>query len=88
MLDPNAFMERAEGLIAALLRETHEKSIIADRDYVVEELRKMMSQVSQMALPPRDKRYPQLAHLVVGQWPLGHPLANEVGEVEALYRKL
>lgn len=88
MTDPRLFVERAERLIAALAAERDSPDVIADRDYVIGEFRKMVTQVSSGELPPREARYPILAHLVGGQWPLGHPLANEVGAVEALYRGL
>lgn len=82
------FTRRAEALIAKLSLGTPVPEIEDDKAYVVQEIRRMLAEARDGRLPPRPERTPRLARLVVDQWPLGHPLANEVGEVEALYRRL
>lgn len=82
------FEDRTEALIAKLRSPGIPKEIEEDRDYVIEQLEEMRAAFRDGRLPPRDQRWPELTRLVVDQWPLGHPLTNEVGEVEALFRRL
>jgi hypothetical protein len=82
------FIERAERLIARLGERPIHPEIDPDAEYVAERLRLMVRNVREDTMPPRGERYGNLARLAVEQWPWGHELANEVGEVEALYRKL
>lgn len=88
MPDHTSFIERVERLLALMEAERESPEIVADRDYVVAQLRAMIANAASGALPPRESRHPLLAYMAADHWPLGHPLANEVGEVETLYRRL
>lgn len=82
------YERRVEALIFKLRSSDLPQEIKQDRDYVIDELETMVAGVRSGKLPPRDRRWPELTRLVVDQWPHGHDLANEVGEVEALFKKL
>lgn len=91
-MDPRAeFLKRLDNLVEKLLMEAVAGKPAVPPDelrYVVERLRAMADATSTGRLPPREQRHKGLTRIVIDQWPLSHPLGNELVEVEIAYTRL
>lgn len=55
---------------------------------VLRRIEAMRSHVRAGSVPPRPSRHRRLSRLVVDEWPLGHPLALQISDLEDLWLTL
>lgn len=90
----NRFLVKAEEVISAIQEQLRKSKAAWDMEPTPEQLEvvllrveAMKRQIQEDSAPPRTARYRRLSRMLVDEWPLGHPLATAVSELEDLYLK-
>lgn len=90
----NRFLAKAEVVRSAIREELERGRTTPGGQPTSEQLAVVLCKVEGMkrqielgAAPPREAQYRRLSRLLVDEWPLGHPLATAISELEDLYLK-
>jgi hypothetical protein len=88
----NRFLVQAQDVVALIYERLANAGAISEPLPTPEQLRIVLRRIEVMkrqiedgSAPPRESRYRKLARILVDEWPLGHPLANKISELEDLY---
>jgi len=94
-LSKNRFLAEAEEVISAIREElgkgratSGEQPTSEQLAVVLRKVEAMKCQIEEGSAPPKDARFRRLSRMLVDEWPLGHPLATAITELEDLYLKV